>query len=183
MATLHFVPATYLRLAEDRLEDSPGSGRLVERTQRISEIDLIPDPTPGGKLLQVRPNDAARHAAALTLRLAPAIAAEATLEGGGARRRLSLPEGHGVFLGLEPGIYELTVEAGGRRTAHKKLTFRDRVLAELEVAGRRRPGRGRKSPMSQYDHRAIEAKWQDRWEKQRDRRGRPPQRPRASSTC
>ena len=31
---------------------------------------------------------------------------------------------------------------------------------------------------SRYDHKAVEAKWQDRWEKQRDRRGRPPPRPR-----
>ena len=41
--------------------------------------------------------------------------------------------GRGVFLGLEPGRYELRIEAAGRLAARKQLTFRNRVLAELEV--------------------------------------------------
>ena len=49
-------------------------------------------------------------------------------------RRLALPGGRGVFVGLEPGSYELRVEAGGRLAAHKRITFRDRVLAEIELA-------------------------------------------------
>jgi hypothetical protein len=133
MATLHFVPATYLRLADDRLEDAPGAGRLLERRSRIDEVDLRPDPTGAGPRMQVRPNDGVRHAAALALRLEPAIDGEASLDGAGVRRRLSLPDGRGTFLGLEPGVYELRIEAEGRVAAHKRLTFRDRVLAELAV--------------------------------------------------
>jgi hypothetical protein len=49
------------------------------------------------------------------------------------RRSLELPDGRGVFLGLEPGRYELRIEAAGRLAAWKQLTFRNRVLAELEV--------------------------------------------------
>lgn len=74
MASLHFVPATYLRLADDRLEDAPGAGRLLERRRRIDEVDLRPDLTGAGPRVQVRSNDGVRHAAALALRLEPAAA-------------------------------------------------------------------------------------------------------------
>ena len=128
----HFVAATYLRLADDRLDEGPAPGRLVAREQAVREIDELPGGA-GSAPLRVRPNDERRRAAALALRLEPAVAAAATLEGEGVRRWLDLPAGRGVFLGLEPGRYELRIEAAGRLAARKQLTFRNRVLAELEV--------------------------------------------------
>lgn len=133
MTSHHFVPATYLRLADDSLASPPGHGALLDRRSEIREIDLLPDRAPSGRSVRVRPNDSARRAAALALRLDPAVTGRAFLEGGGQRRRLELAGGEGIFLGLEPGEYLLRVEAGGRVAARKRLTFRNRVLAELEV--------------------------------------------------
>lgn len=133
VATHHFVPATYLRLADDRLEGAPGSGALVDRDDRGREIDLWSWNGSGREGLRVRANDPGRRSAALVVRLRPEVAATAILEGEGVRRVLDVAGGSATFLGLEPGRYELRVEHAGRRAAWKRLTFRDRVLAEIEV--------------------------------------------------
>jgi len=129
----HFVPATYLRIDDPRLESYPGAGLLVAREDRMQDVDLAPGPAPV-RPFRVRPNEGTRQAAALLVRLAPAVEGAATLEGAtGGVRTVSLAGGRGVFLGLEPGRYELKVRTAGRLAAWKRLTFRDRVLAELEV--------------------------------------------------
>ncbi len=133
VATHHFVPATYLRLAADLLESEPGAGALVDRNDRSREIDLRSWNGGNGPGVRARGNDETRRAAALVVQLRPEVAATATLEGGGRRRVLTLAEGRGSFVGLEPGSYELSIEHGGRRAAWKRVTFRNRVLAELEV--------------------------------------------------
>lgn len=133
VATHHFVPATYLRLADDRLEGAPGTGSLVDRDDRGREIDLWTWNGTGREGLRVRANDAGRRAAALVVRLRPEVDATAILEGEGSRRVLDVAGGSATFLGLEPGRYELRVEHAGRRAAWKRLTFRDRILAEIEV--------------------------------------------------
>jgi hypothetical protein len=133
MASHHFVPATYLRLSDDRLDARPGDGRLLQHEDSLADIDLLGESGRGGHTVRVRPNGESRRAAALALRLAPPVAGAAVLTGGGRQWALDLPEGNGVFLGLEPGRYELKVEAAGRMAAWKTLTFRNRVLAELEV--------------------------------------------------
>jgi len=133
LASHHFVPATYLRLDDARLDGSPGTGLLLARHDDVREIDVVPGRMPV-RGYRVRPNESTRRAAALLLRLAPAVEGDATLEGGpGGPRTVALAGGRGAFLGLEPGRYELKVRAAGRLAAWKKLTFRDRVLAELEV--------------------------------------------------
>ncbi len=133
MSSLHFVPATYLRLADDRVSDPPGSGRLLFREELAEPIDVAATPAQA-PALRVRPNEASRRtAAALVVRLEPSVGGSAVLEGEGTRKTLELPEGRGVFVGIEPGEYELRVEAAGHLAAWKKLTFRDRILAELPV--------------------------------------------------
>lgn len=141
MASHHFVPATYLRLADDRLVGEPVPGRLVDRIDDVLEVDVrFWAFGAGAGTVRVRANDDQRRSAALALRLEPGVDGEAFLEGGGVTRRLALPGGRGVFVGLEPGSYELRVEARGRLAARKRVTFRDRVLASLELdAG---PGSG-----------------------------------------
>ncbi len=133
MANLHFVPATYVRLADDGLAEPPGSGRLIDRLERSEEVDLLSSSLPAWRVLRIRPNAQQRRSAALAVRTDPAVAAEAYLEGKGTRKHLLLPNGRGIFLGLEPGEYELRVEAGGQLAAWKKVTFRNRVLAQIEV--------------------------------------------------
>ncbi|KAB2966954.1 MAG: transglutaminase domain-containing protein, partial [Thermoanaerobaculia bacterium] len=133
IASHHFVPATYLRLDEARLEAAPGAGVLLARSDGIREVDLVPGRAPV-RAFRVRPNESTRLAAGLLLRLSPAIEGAATLEDrAGGSRAVTLAGGRGAFLGLEPGRYELKVRAAGRLAAWKMLTFRDRVLAELDV--------------------------------------------------
>jgi hypothetical protein len=135
LASHHFVPATYLRLADDRLVGEPAPGRLLDRIDDILDFDVRSwSFGAGAGGVRLRANDDQRRAAALALRLEAGTDGEAFLEGGGVTRRLALPGGRGVFVGLEPGSYELRVEAGGRLAALKRVTFRDRVLASLELA-------------------------------------------------
>lgn len=144
LATHHFVPATYLRLANERLEEAPGAARLLSHHGSIDEIDLAPGAPPG---VLVRPNDARRHAAALVVRLASDGPAVAELSDERERRTVGIEDGEARFLGLETGRYELRVVADGRLTAWKRLVFREPVLAELVLprpAGEIEPEWGRK---------------------------------------
>jgi len=130
LATHHYVPATYLRLANERLEESPGAAWLLSRSGSIEDIDLAPG-VPAG--VRVRPNDDRRHAAALVVRLSSPGRAVAELSDEHARRRVDLEAGEARFLGLDTGRYELRVVANGRLTAWKRLVFREPVLAELDL--------------------------------------------------
>ncbi|MFN7940650.1 MAG: transglutaminase-like domain-containing protein [Thermoanaerobaculia bacterium] len=132
MATHHFVRATYLRLASDRIAGGePGGALLLERDDRLEAIDLYP--AAGGLAIEARPNGAGRNAAALGVTLGGRLAGEAVLEGQGMRRTLDLPRGRGTFLGLEPGRYELKVLQGGALAAWKQVVFLGRVHATIEV--------------------------------------------------
>lgn len=132
LASHGFVPATYLRLASDRLaNESPGPALLLGREDRTAAVDVGPgaDSAP----VRIRANDGARRAAALRIELESGRDGEAVLEGEGARRSLALPAGRGTFVGLEVGRYQLQVSEGGRLAARKEVTFRDRVLAEMRI--------------------------------------------------
>lgn len=138
-ASHQFVPATYLRLAAERLEIAPGQGRLLERRDGVEDVDLTPI-APAS--VRVRPNDARRGWAGLVLRLASALEGEAFLDGEGVYRSIRIDGGEGRFLGLAPGSYELTVRAGGKWAAHKRLIFRAPVLGELTIPSGRVPAAG-----------------------------------------
>ena len=135
LASHGFVPATYLRLASDHLaSESPGPALLLGREDRTAAVDVGPgaDSAP----VRIRANDGARRAAALRIELESGRDGEAVLEGEGARRSLALPAGRGTFVGLEVGRYQLQVSEGGRVSARKEVTFRDRVLAEMRIPAR-----------------------------------------------
>jgi hypothetical protein len=138
LATQHFVPATYLRLAEESLAELPGGGKLLSRKTRSEEVDLVPG---APDRIRVRPNDDARRAAALVIRMEAATDAEAVLSrAGGERRRARIEDGEARFLGLETGRYELRVLAGGKVKAEKALIFRAPVLGEVRIPSRSAPG-------------------------------------------
>lgn len=130
LASQQFVPATYLRLATEGLEQLPMDGRLLSRGGAVAAIDVVPD-VPDG--VRVRANDRRRHAAALVLSVAGSQTAEATLRGEGIVRRQPVLAGEARFLGLPLGNYELKVHRGGRLAAWKNLVFRQPVLAQLEI--------------------------------------------------
>jgi len=126
----NFVPANYLRLASEQLEDSPIVGRLIERRRTIEDIDLAPG-VPAG--VSARANGEARTAAALVVRLRSGDRAEATLVGQGIDRTLPIVRGSARFLGLPLGRYDLRVRVQRELAAWKALTFREPVLAELVI--------------------------------------------------
>jgi hypothetical protein len=130
LASQHFVPATYLRLAVEGLEQTPAAGRLLERRGAIESIDLSPGAPDG---VRVRANDRRRFAAALVLAVAGEQPAEATLRGEGIERRITVRGGEARFLGLATGNYDLKVHRQGRLAAWKSLIFREPVLAQLEI--------------------------------------------------
>jgi hypothetical protein len=130
LASQHYVPATYLRLAAESLEQLPMDGRLLARGGAVAPVDVAPQAPEG---VRVRANDDRRNAAALVLSVAGEQTAEATLRGQGIVRRLPVRAGEARFLGLPTGSYELKVLRGGRLAAWKNLVFREPVLAQLEI--------------------------------------------------
>ncbi len=131
VASHQFVPATYLRLGDERLEREPGRGVLLERRDELEEVDLAPS---APSRVRVRANDGERGSAALIVRLAGGESGEALLAGEGVTRTARIENGKGRFLGLAPGSYELKVSADGRLAGWKKLLFRAPVLAEVTIA-------------------------------------------------
>jgi hypothetical protein len=131
LASHFFVPSTYLRLGAERLEDAPGHGVLLSRTDRLEPVDLAPDAPDG---VRVRANDDRRASATLVVHYGgESQGGEAILEGQGVRRIVALERGSARFLGLETGRYELKVSTAGRLAAWKAVVFRAPVLAELVI--------------------------------------------------
>jgi len=132
LLALHYVPATYVRLASESLlpEAEVVPGRLLARDDRRIAVDLFAEASPQ---LTVRRNDVTRRAAALQVTVAGAGVGRAVLEGGGTRRIRSLDRGASTFVGLEPGNYVLRVEVDGASPSLKRVILRDRVWAAVEL--------------------------------------------------
>jgi hypothetical protein len=132
LLTLHYVPATYVRLAREELQ--PGvpalPGRLLARDDRRLAVDLLAEAPPR---LTVRRNDVARRAAALQVSVAGDRDGRAVLEGAGARRVRRLHRGLSTFVGLEPGSYLLRVEVEGASPSLKRVILRDRVWGSVHL--------------------------------------------------
>ena len=134
LASLHFVAANHLRLAdEDLTTATPGPALLLERRDRLRPSDVFPDL--GGATLAVRGNGGGRAAAALYVEVKTGGTAEAVLEGSGLKRSLRLVDGRGTFLGLEPGRYRLALRGANGYEVLRDLTFRSRVRGEMIFDG------------------------------------------------
>lgn len=132
LATHHYVPATYVRLAADDLDLGSGlEGLLLERQNDVVPIDLHPW-APAG--VTARRNTARRRAATLQVELGPANArGVATLEGWKTRHRRILDGGRIVFVGLDPGDYRLRLELSGGRSVIRSVGLPDRIRKVLEI--------------------------------------------------
>jgi hypothetical protein len=122
----HFVPASYLRLADDQVADGLAGGLLLERRDRVSAVDLYAR-APAG--IRAGRNLPRQLAAALEV-VADVAGAEAVLEGKGVRRRQALRAGRGVFVGLEPGRYALRLQGPGL-DLERVVTLRGLVRASV----------------------------------------------------
>ena len=132
LLALHYVPATYVRLASESLlpEAEAAPGRLLARDDRRIAVDLFAE---GSPQLSVRRNGVARRAAALQVTVSGATAGRAVLEGVGTRRVRALDRGESTFVGLEPGSYLLRVEVDGASPSLKRVILRDRVWGAVNL--------------------------------------------------
>jgi hypothetical protein len=134
LLALHYVPATYVRLASESLlaeaEAEAAPGRLLWRDDRRLPIDLIAE---GSPRLTVRRNDAVRRAGALQITVGGGASGRAVLEGRGSRRIRILDRGESTFVGLEPGSYVLRVEVEGAEPSLKRVILRDRVWGSIHL--------------------------------------------------
>jgi len=132
LLALHYVPATYVRLASESLlpaaEQLPG--RLLSRDDRRVAVDLFAEASPQ---VTVRRNDVVRRAGALRVTIVGAPTGRAVLEGVGSRRVRVLDRGESTFVGLEPGSYLLRVEVDGASPSLKRVILRDRVWGAVHL--------------------------------------------------
>ncbi len=137
LVALHYVPATYVRLASEALLPAPEElpGRLLAHDDRRQALDLVPG---APARVSVRRNDGTRHAAALAVSVAGVGDGTVVLEGAGLRRERPLRAGESTFVGLEPGSYVLRVEVPGERPRTRRVILRDRVWASVHLP-RERP--------------------------------------------
>ncbi len=111
LASHHYVPASYVRLASELVAPSVGlEGLLLEREDRRTPVDHFP-PAPVG--VTARRNTDRQQAAALRVKVQDQHAGTAILESD--RRRLvhSLNHGAVTFIGLDPGRYTLRLMLPG----------------------------------------------------------------------
>jgi hypothetical protein len=132
LVALHYVPATYVRLASESLLPAAETlpGRLLAREDRRIPVDLFAEASPH---LTLRRNDLVRRAGALQVTVAGAARGRAVLEGQGTRRIRTLERGESTFVGLEPGRYLLRVEPAGATPVEKRVILRDRVWGAVHV--------------------------------------------------
>jgi hypothetical protein len=134
LLALHYVPATYVRLASEALVPEPESapGRLLDRQDQRLPIDLL---TEAPARVTVRRNDGVRRSGALLVTVGGATAGRAVLEGSGIRRVRALDHGESTFVGLEPGSYLLRIEVEGAPARLKRVILRDRVWGSVHLPG------------------------------------------------
>ncbi len=131
LATHHYVPATYLRLAAEILEPALGTeGLLLERRDAVSAVDLYPLAAPG---VTARRNSERQLAASLRVRLEDQSTGTAVLEGLSARWTHSLIDGSTTFVGLDPGSYRLRLMLPGRGILESQVELPDRIRKALLV--------------------------------------------------
>ncbi len=131
LATHHYVPATYLRLAAEDLKVERGTeGLLLERRDAIATVDLYPLAPPG---VTARRSSARQLAAALRIRLEDQSTGTAVLEGKSARWTHALIDGKTTFVGLDPGSYQLRLLLPGRGIFESPVELPNRVRKAVLV--------------------------------------------------
>ena len=127
----HFVPATYVRLASDRLDLSkPREGLLLARSDRLEPRDIYLD---APSSVRARKNTERQVAASLRVEIAGASKGSVVLQRPGTRLRVALSSGRAHFTGLEPGDYVLTVHLPGAEVLRRHVQLTRRVRADVSM--------------------------------------------------
>lgn len=132
IASHHYVPATYLRLASDRLDPLwAGSAFRILGRQR----DLLPvDVYPSAAGITARRNDDVQLAAALLVKSSQATSgAEVTLSGEAIRQVCQLTDQRCIFVGLPAGKYEVTMTVAGKRRYRGRVWVHERQRLRLRI--------------------------------------------------
>ena len=132
----HYVPATYLRLASEKLPRRWAARAALElvaagRHDRREVIDALPG---GPGEVTMRANDERRFGAALRIDAPGHGEAQASLVGEGRRHRRALDAGRGIFVGLEPGEYLLRLARAGGDVSERRVQLRERKLYSITLA-------------------------------------------------
>ncbi len=133
LASHHYVPATYLRLAAEELDPERGiEGRLLERREALAAVDPYHHGVPG---ITARRNSERQLAAALRVRVEAARVGTAELVGRSESRSRPLVDGGAAFVGLEPGSYRLRLTLA-ETVIERPVELTGRVRKSLWIPGR-----------------------------------------------
>jgi hypothetical protein len=133
LASHHFVPASYLRLASSTIESEiPGPALLLSRREELREVDLRSQ-SPAARV-RARANGAERYAAVVAVRTDARPPATAVLDGGGVQLRLDIVEGRAVFFGVLPATYSLRIWSEGRIATERRLEIERPEWTDLNIA-------------------------------------------------
>ncbi len=129
LATHHYVPASYVRLASDRLRPEDGTtGLLIERRDDREVVDVYPEAAVG---VSARRNWARQRAAVLKVQVEEHESGTVVLEGALRRRVHALRQGSVTFVGLDPGPYTVRLLLPGRVPVERQVDLGDRARAAL----------------------------------------------------
>lgn len=150
LASHHYVPASYVRLASELVAAEAGlDGLLLERLDRRYPVDLFA-PAPAG--ITARRNEGRQRAAALRVRIQDRRAGTAVLENDRQRFIHTLEAGNATFVGLEPGRYTLRLLVSGLPVLERTIELDGPVRKALffsapaTAAVKRQPKTGKGSP-------------------------------------
>jgi hypothetical protein len=146
LASHHWVPATYVRLASDELEIGQGlDGLLLERRDRVAAVDVHRGSAPG---VRARRNSVRQLAASLRVLVTGGqVSGEVLLRGATTLYRHGLAGGEATFVGLEPGRYRLYLDLPGRGALEQAVDLPDRRAESVTIGpmpGEDRPGESRR---------------------------------------
>lgn len=138
----HYVPASYLRLADETLDPAKGiDGVLIERSDKVAVVDLSPAAGPG---IRARRNSARRLAGAVQVSVVSEAQGMAVLENGTRRLLHVLVGGETTFLGLDPGEYRLRVMLTGRGVVERRVEVVGVQRTTIDLAAIFSPRRAKK---------------------------------------
>jgi hypothetical protein len=133
--SIGFVPATYLRLSSEEVEEKNLlGGHVLLRENWILPVDIAHEAAMTSLMVGLT-RVKARQRAALRISAGPQLSnGVALLMGQGTSHRVALDgEGRATFLDLVPGEYFLKVASRDGREVWKRVIFRAPIFAELEV--------------------------------------------------
>jgi hypothetical protein len=145
IASHHYVPATYLRLASEQLDPlwAGSEVRLTRRRRDLTPVDVYPSAAG----ITARRNRDVQLAAALLVE-APAWVqdAQVVLSGSRLRQVCELTDRRCIFVGLPAGSFEITMNVGGESHYNGRVKVNERQRVRLRLPDARLGGGGEAVP-------------------------------------